>query len=250
MESKRMRIRKLEEGLWLLDDAGESTCYVLAGEERAMVIDTVNGEENLLDIVRTLTDLPLTVVNTHGHCDHIYGNVFFDEAWLHPADYDLAAAHFSMREGDAPAPCPLRPLSIGQHFDLGGEEVEIVGLPGHTRGSIGVLDRRRRLLFSGDGLNPHIWMQLEESLPVETLRDTIVALQSAQGGAFDRLLSGHARDYTPATLLDDMLRGCEELLRGEGTSDAPYHWFGGVCCQHRYDGCPDHVIVYREDHLH
>ncbi len=249
MESKRMRIRKLEEGLWLLDDAGDSTCYVLAGTERAMVIDTVNGEENLLDIVRTLTDLPLVVVNTHGHCDHIYGNVFFEEAWLHPADHDLAAAHFAMREGDAPAPCPLRPLSIGQRFDLGGEEVEIVGLPGHTPGSIGVLDRRRRLLFSGDGLTPHIWMQLEESLPVEALRDTIVALKAAQGGAFDRLLTGHARDYTPAALLDDMLRGCEELLRGEGASDAPYHWFGGVCRQHRYDDCPDHVIVYREEHL-
>ena len=48
MESNRMRINPLEEGLWLLDDAGESTCYVLAGSERAMVIDTVNGAENLL----------------------------------------------------------------------------------------------------------------------------------------------------------------------------------------------------------
>ena len=101
MESTRMRIKPLEEGLWLLDDAGESTCYVLAGSERAMVIDTVNGAENLLEIVRELTDLPLMVVNTHGHCDHIYGNVYFDEAWMHPADNALAAAHFAMRESGA-----------------------------------------------------------------------------------------------------------------------------------------------------
>ena len=244
MESKRMRINPLEEGLWLLDDAGESTCYVLCGTERAMVIDTVNGAENLLEIVRTLTGLPLIVVNTHGHCDHIWGNVYFDEAWMHPADNALAAAHFAMREGGA-APCPFRPLEIGQRIDLGGEEVEIVGLPGHTPGSIGVLDRKRRLLFSGDGLNPHIWMQLEESLPISTLRDTILTLKADHGADFDRLLTSHARDYTPAALLDEMLRACEELLRGEGHDDAPYHWFGGVCRQHRYDDNPDHVIVYR-----
>ena len=246
MESTRMHIKPLEEGLWLLDDAGESTCYVLAGRQRAMVIDTVNGVENLLEIVRELTDLPLIVVNTHGHCDHIYGNVFFDEAWMHPADNALAAVHFAMRESGA-EPCPFRPLEVGQRIDLGGEEVEIVGLPGHTSGSVGVLDKKRRLLFSGDGLNPHIWMQLEESLPVACLRDTILALKAAHGADFDRLLTGHARDYASAALLDDMLRGCEELLRGEGSADAPYHWFGGVCRQHRYDGNPDHVIVYREE---
>ena len=246
MESNRMRIKPLEEGLWLLDDAGESTCYVLAGSERAMVIDTVNGAENLLEIVRKLTDLPLMVVNTHGHCDHIYGNVYFDEAWMHPADNALAAAHFAMRESGA-EPCPFRPLEEGQRIDLGGEEVEIVGLPGHTPGSIGVLDKKRRLLFSGDGLNPHIWMQLEESLPISTLRDIILTLKADHGADFDRLLTGHARDYTPAALLDEMLRACEELLRGEGHDDAPYHWFGGVCRQHRYDDNPDHVIVYREE---
>lgn len=246
MESKRMRIKPLEEGLWLLDDAGESTCYVLAGTGRAMVIDTVNGAENLLEIVRELTDLPLMVVNTHGHCDHIYGNVYFDEAWMHPADNALAAVHFAMRESGA-EPCPFRPLEVGQRIDLGGEEVEIVGLPGHTPGSIGVLDKKRRLLFSGDGLNPHIWMQLEESLPLTTLRDTILTLKAAHGADFNRLLTGHAIDYAPAALLDDLLRGCEELLRGEGSADAPYHWFGGVCRQHRYDDNPDHVIVYQEE---
>ena len=122
-----------------------------------------------------------------------------------------------------------------------------MGLPGHTPGSIGVLDKKRRLLFSGDGLNPHIWMQLEESLPLTALRNTILALKADHGTDFDRLLTGHAQDYTPVALLDDMLRGCEELLRGEGSADAPYHWFGGVCRQHRYDSNPDHVIVYREE---
>ena len=248
MPFTRAAITRIRPHVYLIDDAGESTCYLILGSERALLIDTVNGMEDLRAIVRSLTDLPVTVVNTHGHCDHIYGNVYFDEAWMHPADNALAAAHFAMRESGA-EPCPFRPLEVGQRIDLGGEEVEIVGLPGHTPGSIGVLDKKRRLLFSGDGLNPHIWMQLEESLPLTVLQNTILALKADHGSDFDRLLTGHAQDYTPAALLDDMLRGCEELLRGEGASDAPYHWFGGVCRQHRYDDCPDHVIVYREEHL-
>lgn len=89
MESKRMNIHQLDPNLWLLDDAGESTCYLIQGTERALLLDTVNGQENLHDIVRTLTDLPLVVVNTHGHGDHIGGNVFFEEAWLHPADNEV-----------------------------------------------------------------------------------------------------------------------------------------------------------------
>ena len=223
-------------------------CHILwdADTKEAIVVDPGGNPERIMAEIKKDGLTVKAVVNTHGHCDHIWGNVYFDEAWMHPADNALAAAHFAMRESGA-EPCPFRPLEVGQRIDLGGEEVEIVGLPGHTPGSIGVLDKKRRLLFSGDGLNPHIWMQLEESLPLTTLRDTILTLKAAHGADFDRLLTGHAIDYAPAALLDDLLRGCEELLRGEGSADAPYHWFGGVCRQHRYDDNPDHVIVYREE---
>lgn len=56
--------------------------------------------EDLRAIVRSLTELPVTVVNTHGHCDHIFGNVYFDEAWLHPADLPIAKDHFKMFQAE------------------------------------------------------------------------------------------------------------------------------------------------------
>ena len=193
---QRAIIRQLSPGVYLIDDAGESTCYLICGSVRALLIDTLNGEENLAEIIRTLTDLPVTVVNTHGHCDHVYGNVFFEEAWLHPADEKLMAEHFGFIADRLTAsglrPCPTRPLSIGQVFDLGGTVLEVVDLSGHTAGSVGLLDRAARVLYSGDGLNPHLWMQLAESLPIARLRETLLALKARCGGDFDRVLTGHA----------------------------------------------------------
>ena len=252
MAFTRAKIRELESGVYLIDDAGESTCYLVCGREKAAVIDTANGYEDLREIVRSLTSLPLVVINTHGHGDHILGNVYFEEAYMHPADIPLAERTFSRaqealaREGLKP--CPLRPVEVGHVFDLGGAELEVVSLRGHTPGSIGLLDRQRRLLFSGDGMNPHLWMQLDHSLPIAALKETLVNLKRDFGNAFDRDLNGHAADYRPALVLDDLLIACGELLSGTGV-DEDYTWFGGVCRQHRVGGAHGGCIVYTKDKL-
>lgn len=254
MSFKRANVRQLLPHLYLVDDAGESTCYLICGRDRAMVIDTANGEEDLLAVMRSLTDLPLIVVNTHGHCDHIYGNAFFEEAWLHPADADLAKEHFAMYADSYASrglrACPFRELAVGQVFELGDLALEVVDLSGHTAGSVGLLDRRDRLLFSGDGLNLHLWMQLKESLSIARLRSSILALKERFGGEFDRVLTGHARDFACGeTMMAMVLRGCDELLAGQGREDPPYRYFAGVCRQHRLSEDPDQVIVYSEDKL-
>ena len=98
--ARRANIVRINEDIILIDDAGDSTCYLVTGKERALLIDTANGQENLGEIVGELTELPVTVVNTHGHIDHIYGNVFFEEAWMHPADFRLHDEHFRLPEGE------------------------------------------------------------------------------------------------------------------------------------------------------
>ena len=253
MTITRAKIKQLAPNIHLIDDAGESTCYLVCGSERALLIDTLNGMEDLKAIVSSLTPLPVTVVNTHGHCDHIYGNVFFEEAWLHPADDALMAEHFAMFREDLEArsltPCPTRPLEIGQVFDLGGVKLEVVDLSGHTAGSIGLLDREARVLYSGDGVNPHLWMQLEESLPIAALSDTLTRLKAEHGGEFDRVLTGHAKDFISADIVDILLKACGELLAGQRDKDGEYEFFGGKCRQHPTTGVPGECIVYAESKL-
>lgn len=258
--SERMKIVPLEDRVWLLDDDGMATCYVVCGTEKAMVIDTVNGYENLHDIVRTITDLPLVVVNTHGHPDHIFGNLYFDEAWIHPDDEELAYFFFDMiKEQYEPhglKPCPFRHLEIGQKFDLGGGTVlEVVPLVGHTKGSVALLDRMRRVMFTGDGMNPHIWMQLDESQGLSVLKASLEKILRDYGDAFDRILYGHAHDgYTDKSLINKLIDGCQQLLDGKTEGDPPYQWNNqdlcGTCKQHRFDiNDPELVIVYRDDKI-
>lgn len=253
MAEQRAVVRKLLDHLYLIDDAGEATCYLLCGTKQAMVIDTVNGREDLHAIVRTLTQLPLVVVNTHGHGDHVYGNVYFEEAWIHPEDLGLAREAFAcalpVMARYGLAPCPWREMAVGQVFDLGGITLEVVSLKGHTAGSVGLLDREDRILFSGDGANTHLWMQLDHSLSIACLQETLLALKAAHADRFDRVLTGHAKDFAPASIVDQLLKACGELLKGQCENDAPYCWFGGECLQHPLGDVPGECIVYTKDKL-
>ena len=248
MSFERANIIQIRPNVYLIDDAGDSTCYLITGSEKALLVDSVNGYEDLKAITQTLTDLPVIVVNTHGHGDHIYGNVYFEEAWLHPADFALYDQFFGyakdIMEQNNQKPCPVKALEIGQIFDLGGVQLEVVDLKGHTAGSVGLLDKAGRILYTGDGLNVHIWMQLDHSLPIATLLETLRTLKEQHGADFDYVAHGHARELRDKEILDWMIRGCEDVLAGRTENDQPYQYFGGTARQHPISDTPGEVIVY------
>lgn len=247
---ERAKLTKINDEITLVNDANESTFYIVTGQSGAMIIDTANGHESVVDIARSVTDKPLTVVNTHGHGDHVAGNLFCEEAWIHPDDVALCHACFEWPEvkqalaESGLKPCPLKPLSIGQVFELGGHALEVVDLKGHTAGSIGLLDRKHRILFTGDGLNQHIWMQLGESLPIKQLRETLKTLESEHGSEFDYILTGHGQGLEPRAVLDWMIDGLDELLRGETENDRDYDWFAGPSRAHPFGPNRTAMICY------
>ena len=251
MSFERAQITRLRPNVYLIDDAGESTCYLITGSEKALLVDSVNGYENLAEIVRSITDLPVIVVNTHGHGDHTFGNVYFDEAWLHPADNELYDMFFGFAkenlEKSGLKPCPVKPLQIGQIFDLGGVQLEVVDLSGHTAGSIGLLDKDARIIYTGDGLNTHLWMQLDHSLPISAMLETFRKLKAEHGQDFDYVAHGHTKVLRDKEILDWMIQGCEDILAGRTEKDMDYQYFGGTCRQHPISDTPGEVIVYNED---
>lgn len=249
----RAIINSLDRGIYRIDDAGDSTCYLVCGEKEAVLIDTLNGLEDLNEIIRTLTDLPVTVINTHGHCDHIGGNIFFEKAWIHKADEALAREHLGFMKETMEAlgrqPAVFCFLKEGQVFDLGGLTLEVIPLYGHTAGSVGLLCRERRMLFTGDGMNPHIWMQLEESLPIKTLHQSLMTVREKWLEDFDYVLYGHAHgmEKRDKRLLEQLIGGCEEVMAGRTEKDSTYTYFGGTmtCLQHPYGDMEDQVLVYQ-----
>lgn len=261
MDDKIM-VTELTPYLYLLDEEHHATGYLLIGEEKAAVIDTMNGAGDLGAVVKELTDKPVVVVNTHGHPDHILGNVYFDKAYMHPDDNALAEEFLNsipelqkyMQENEISFP-PFMPIHGGDVIDLGGRALEVVELPGHTKGSVVLLDRADRLLFTGDSVNHHLWMQLDHCL---TMREAVAAMDKVLWleNEADQILHGHAQGMNDISLLRSLRDGMQEIVDGKTGADGPYKWFGGEDKYHPFK-CradvkfpqEDHVVCYRPDHV-
>jgi len=235
----RLQITKVNEQVYLLNDHNESTGYLVIGEKKALLIDTMNGVVNVDEEVLRWTGLPYEVVNTHGHRDHVAGNRFVKEAYIHPEDLSMAqrclenpSFHWKMmKEGDI--------------FDLGGLVLEVYEVPGHTKGSICLLDRKHRILFSGDGILPTIWMHFAESLTVHEFHQSLVKLDGIRD-AYDTLLSGHSLQPMPGSVYDRLLAGVEEIMNSRTQEDSPCQFFGTPGIMHRYDSeNPRCMVVYK-----
>jgi len=74
----------MEAGTWLVGEPGHVNCFLVAGTDRAVLVDTGLGIADIGSVVRRLTDKPLLVVNTHSHSDHRGGNGGFSDVAAHP----------------------------------------------------------------------------------------------------------------------------------------------------------------------
>lgn len=243
-----IEVKQLNEHIWLLNDNNVSTGFLVVGKEKAAVIDTMNGKEDVQALVRKITDLPLVVINTHGHNDHIYGNAYFEQVYIHPDDLPLAYESYSypmykyieMRYGLEEV--NFLEMKEGDIFELGGVSLEVYKIPGHTAGGVCILDREDRVLFTGDSINRHCWMQLDSGLPMEVFYQNLLSLQDIRD-KYDYILHGHTQDFDDASLYEEMLAAVKEVSEGNREGDTQYTYFGGTCMQHPFPSGGG-VIVY------
>ncbi|MBN1873277.1 MAG: MBL fold metallo-hydrolase [Anaerolineae bacterium] len=193
------------DGVWHSQDNRGGVVYLVAGCERALLIDTGWGEGDLQAHVATLTSLPLWVANTHGHRDHTSGNGQFDEVFIHTADLPLVDTSMTK----------FIPIYDGYTFDLGERELRVIGVAGHSPGSICLLDKTARILFSGDSPRPGaIWLHLETSLTVQQFRRSMARLATF-ADAFDIIAPSHGEPVPAGTWLDDLIACADGILSGE-----------------------------------
>ena len=136
---------------WRIED-GHVRFFLLTGTKKALLIDSGMNVTHAKDIAGQLTNLPVSLLNTHADRDHIGSNDQFERFYMHPAEEELYRS--SGKTGT------VIPVREGDVIDLGNRELEIIDLPGHTPGSIAVLDVRSRVLISGDPIqqNGRIFM--------------------------------------------------------------------------------------------
>ena len=149
-----MSANDLGNGIYALAD-GRVRSYLVLGTERGLVIDTGVGDTDVLANAREITQLPLTLVNTHYHGDHTAKNSDFDAVYAHPNDFDR------LRDNSP----ELFPVTEGYKFELGGRTVEVFETPGHTPGAIALIDDLARVIFTGDSIaaDVPVYMQMPDS---------------------------------------------------------------------------------------
>jgi len=249
LKEKILYTKKINDHIYLYDGNHEATAYLVIGNDKALVIDTMAGDFDLKTESRKYTDLPLMVVNTHGHPDHVLGNIYFDEeAYINPDDYDVATEFLNCEEFEeflrisGRVKPVFKDINVGDVIDLGGLHLEVIGLAGHTPGSILLLLKEDRILFTGDAINHHLWMQLHHSTNLRMFRDNLKKILYLSDEA-DFILHGHAQGIDDISLLDKTLSAVEEILNRKTDADEVYHWFGGEGRTHKIPG-DDGVICY------
>lgn len=154
----------------------ETIGYLVVGEKRALEFDTGMGIGDIKKVISQLTPLPVIVLNSHTHQDHVGGNWEFGTVYgmdteytrthakgsREAAQFEIAPEHIcgTLPKGFDAKTYQTRPWKIsaythdGGHFDLGGRTLEVIATPGHTPDSISLIDRANGLLFTGDTYYP------------------------------------------------------------------------------------------------
>lgn len=181
MTSEWFRKRIIGDGLTVIDEPHvhpffRANIYHLVGRDRDLLIDSGMGLSSLAAIIPTVPGKPLLAVATHIHVDHVgslhefanragprieaagfeamddaatFADLFrgLDEPVAVPPSPDWVAASYVIR----PAPLTMV-LDEGSVIDLGNRSFRVLHLPGHSPGSIGLLDEEDGTLFSGDAI--------------------------------------------------------------------------------------------------
>jgi len=176
-DTEWFEIYKIRPGTFAIYEPGqfeETISFLILGAERALLFDTGIGVGDIKAVVTQLTDLPVTVVNSHAHYDHIGGNHQFKDILCLNTDYGRKrqkglpkneAAEFIqpawLGYKDLPAnfnrntysikPYKISgPVTDGDVIDLGGRSLKVIHLPGHSPDSIALLDNEAQDLYVGD----------------------------------------------------------------------------------------------------
>ena len=214
----------------------EVISYLVLGSNRALLFDTGMGIGNIQEVVAGLTKLPVSVLNSHTHNDHVGDNWRFTDIYGMDTDFTRVNARGSKEDAQAElAPneiCGTLPpgfdakayatkpfhishwLHDGDTIDLGGRSLKVIATPGHTPDAIALLDAKNELLFTGDSfyLGPIYLYRPETDLDayVASMR-TLAALTPG----LQLLLPSHNTPIADPSYLPKVVSAIQQVRRGE-----------------------------------
>ncbi|MBS1608209.1 MAG: MBL fold metallo-hydrolase [Bacteroidetes bacterium] len=239
---------------WVIKEPGfDENMYLLEGQDSSLLIDAGFGMGNLRDFVKSLTSKPLIIVNTHFHPDHTGGDYEFPFVCIGVNDMEYAKPFLNPKVVQQITSQMLRdttiadslkfpesrvektiliPVSDNHLFKLGNRNVQVINVPGHTPGSIFLLDLKNKTLYTGDNMQT-TWLFFKESLSVQTYMQSLKKLNKIKG-KYNTLYPGHGKSLDIG-ILDELEQCCQQILSGRCEAK-PYHSMigqDGVSCTYK-----------------
>lgn len=224
--------------------AEETIGYLILGNKRALLFDTGMGISDLKKVTDQLTRLPIVVLNSHTHNDHVGDNWEFQTIYGMDTEFTRRNARGSREDAQAelapgqicgslpkdfdPKTYATRPWRItayihdGQNLELGGRTLQVLATPGHTPDAISLFDRAHGLLFTGDTYYPAtIWLYRPET----DLRayDASIHHLAALAPQVKIVLGAHNIPVAPPSVLPRLVTAFEQVRAGKvpATPDSP-----------------------------
>ena len=221
------------------------TSFLVLGSNRAVLFDSGLGVAHIGEVVGRLTTLPVTVLNSHTHFDHVGGNREFADVRNLDDPFSLAGARGEVSQalaeyagntladgsvcGPLPAGVTSRAYVIptwhitahvrdGERLDLGGRALEVLRTPGHTPDSICLLDRENGLLFTGDTYySGEIYLWSPET-SVADYTASIAKLAALEPG-LKKLLPAHGPPVVEPGRLSELQAALHDIAAGRATAE-------------------------------
>ncbi len=229
-------------------DAKSLTLGLVTGKDKAVLIDAGLGAvDTLRTYVETLTDKPIICIPTHGHPDHAASAVLFDQTYMSKKDDPELSWGLTKerRLGDLVDFCENDPevlaycsehcvdctgfhyddLTEGMTFDLGGVTLEALAMPGHTIGSMALINRKEEYIFTGDAVSEELMVT---GYDIARLKECYQGLKNMVDicSPMKNLViwSAHAPNPVPLQMAIDLRDCCAEILNGDRDSDVRTHF--------------------------
>lgn len=198
-------LQKISSGVWAIDQ-GMVRCFLIVGQERALLLDTGAGPCDLMGLIRSVTQLPLTVLQSHGDGDHTGNSQLFTDLYAHPSEFEV------IRRFRPELTARLHPITEASSFELGGRVLHVIETPGHTPGSICLLDRKNRILFSGDTVSYGPVFLFGAHRDIHSYRKTLDKLMNL--GGFDTVYPCHNTCPVSLTTIPSLMAAVDGALDG------------------------------------
>lgn len=229
-ENDWFEIKKIDPTTYAICEHGhweKMNSYLLIGSEEALLIDTGLGIGNIKQMVDEITDLPIMVVSTHVHWDHIGGHSLFDRIYVHenerewlengiPIPLEIIRKQiekeiftitppdsFNIEKYSVYQGKPSGLLNDNQLINIGGREISVMHTPGHSPGHLCFYDEKMHYLFSGDLIyHGLLFANYPSTDPVEFIK-SVERVNSLE--KINKVLPSHNAVDIPVAVISELL---------------------------------------------